>query len=261
MDPEVSLASVAENAVSSLPSCAMNEVSVVSMSPLPVNRQLDYGGTPPPSGKASGISMLEEVLFDYVANSIDSQPKAVSCATRSTTAQGVSSGGARGCCVLQSKARRGHSRNMQPNARPFSTRKTSAGQLFSYARREPVTLSTRPRHCHRLVAASTCCALAWIACSPEDNCPVCPTIFKTIFKPLPDNHITKKPSRIHGWGLFLKAKRPRGIEKETVIALMQGKNIGENPSKTTEFTIKVGRHYIEPTGPVRFVNHSCRPNQ
>ena len=130
MDPEVSLASVAENAVSSLPSCAMNEVSVVSMSPLPVNRQLDYGGTPPPSGKASGISMLEEVSFDYVANSVDSQPKAVSCATRSTTAQGVSSGGARGRCVLQSKARRGHSRNMQPNARPFSTRKTSAGQLF-----------------------------------------------------------------------------------------------------------------------------------
>ena len=81
----MSLDSVAKNAVSSLPSGAMNEVSGVSMSSIPVNRRLDYGGTPPPSGEAGGISMLEEVSFDSVANSADSQPKAVPFATRSTT--------------------------------------------------------------------------------------------------------------------------------------------------------------------------------
>ena len=47
INPEVSLDSVTEEAVSTIPSGAMNRVSGVSMSSIPVNRRLDYGGTSP----------------------------------------------------------------------------------------------------------------------------------------------------------------------------------------------------------------------
>ena len=97
IDPEVSLVSVTEDAASTLPSGAMNELSRVSMSSIPVNRRLDYGGTSP-----------------------------------------------RGHHVLQLKAHWGHSRNMQPNARPFFTRKRSADPFFT-RKRSTDSIFTRKR--------------------------------------------------------------------------------------------------------------------
>jgi hypothetical protein len=108
--------------------------------------------------------------------------------------------------------------------------------------------------CHRPVAASSCWADAWTLCSPEDNCQVCPTKFK----PLPKDHITTKTSGIHGRGLYVKT--PKGIKKDTVIVLVKGKWFKKGDNKATAFTIQVGSVYVEPTGPVRFVNHCCCPN-
>ena len=97
-----------------------------------------------------------------------------------------------------------------------------------------------------------CQAEHWAACLLEDNCSVC----KKKFKPLPDNQLTTRTSNIHGTGIFLKAHRP--IQKNKVMTLMKRRKSRRRKHSTK--TILIDKHYIEPTGPAKFVNHCCKPN-
>ena len=116
-------------------------------------------------------------------------------------------------------------------------------------------LKTRPKK-KTLWAPATqsCLAHLWVSCQPKENCKSC----KKKFKPLPQEKITKKDSKINGKGLFLKTSKP--IKEDTVIAHIRGSRSGKDGMQATAYTIQVGSDYIEPRGKVKFVNHSCAPN-
>jgi hypothetical protein len=94
----------------------------------------------------------------------------------------------------------------------------------------------------------------WISCPPDANCQAC----LSKFKPLDDNQILTKDSKIDGTGLFLQTRK--AIKANTVIALVKGPRRKKDPEKATPYTIEVGKHYVELVRPVKFLNHSCRPN-
>ena len=111
----------------------------------------------------------------------------------------------------------------------------------------------RPRHA--VVSQSDCHSLTttWIACEAQSKCKIC----KAKFKSLHHKQIRVLPSKIHGYGIFLKA--PRGIQKETIIIHVEGDTFSDY-DEHTNFSYGLTKGFIEPTGRARYVNHSPSPN-
>lgn len=66
------------------------------------------------------------------------------------------------------------------------------------------------------------------------------------------NGMQVRKSKIHGKGVFANREYPDGSEV--------GEFEGYEVEKDTRHSLTIGGHKIEPTGPLKFLNHSCNPN-